>query len=116
MEMIHCKKPEMARNALWAHLLGYNLARKIAAQAAQSKGLAPRQISFAGVVQILQTFPDALLTIADSERHALCLSLFMAIAAHRVGDRPEGEKGVGSRIQTLLALTRTAAAFHARAG
>jgi hypothetical protein len=89
MEMIHCKKPEMAHNALWAHLLGYNLARKIAAQAAQTKGLAPRQISFAGVVQILQTFRDALLTIADSERHNLCLHLFMAIAAHRVGDRPD---------------------------
>jgi hypothetical protein len=27
--------------------------------------------------------------MAFSERHALCLSLFMAIAAHRVGDRPD---------------------------
>ena len=34
MDMIHCKTPAMVRNSLWAHLLGYNLVRKVAAQAA----------------------------------------------------------------------------------
>ena len=88
MEMIHCKTPAMARKALWAHLLGYNLVRKAAAQAAWKKGLAPRQISFAGAVQILEAFRWLLIAGADDQKSFAYRVLFDAIATHVVGDRP----------------------------
>jgi hypothetical protein len=88
MDMIHCKTPAMARKALWAHLLGYNLVRKAAAQAALTKGLAPRQISFAGVTQILQAFRWLLITRSDDQVGIVYQMLFAAIATHQVGDRP----------------------------
>ena len=89
MEMIHCKTPAMSRKALWAHLLGYNLVRKAAAQAALTKGLAPRQISFAGTVQILEAFSWILIAAANEQRASMYSELFAAIATHQVGDRPD---------------------------
>jgi hypothetical protein len=88
LEMIHCKTPAMVRKALWAHLLGYNLVRKVAAQAAWAHGLAPRQISFAGTVQTLEAFRWLLLASADDTRAEICRVLFIAVATHIVGDRP----------------------------
>jgi putative transposase len=88
MDMIHCKTPAMARKALWAHLLGYNLVRQAAAQAALAGGLAPRQISFAGAVQTLEAFRWLLIAGADSGRQSVCRIVFIAIASHQVGKRP----------------------------
>jgi hypothetical protein len=45
MEHLVCKTPAMVRRELWAHLLGYNLVRKVLAQAAVVSGLSPRQLS-----------------------------------------------------------------------
>ena len=87
--MIHCKTPHMARNALWAHLLGYNLVRKVAAQAAWSKDLLPRQISLTGATQILQAFRWVLITVGVDQKTHIYQVLFAAIATHQVGDRPE---------------------------
>lgn len=88
MDALACKSPALARKELWAHLLGYNLARTVAAQAAWEHGLRPRQISFAGTVQNLAAFATLLLA-AESERwRQVCHNLFAAIASHRVGDRP----------------------------
>jgi putative transposase len=88
MEMIHCKTPQMVRKSLWTHLLGYNLVRKVAAQAAWEKNLTPRQISFAGAMQTLEAFRWLLITIADDQRASACHVLFLAVATHTVGDRP----------------------------
>ena len=76
----------MVRKELWAHLLGYNLVRKVAAQAAWERGLCPRQISFAGTVQTLEAFREML--IATNQRVLICMQMFQAIATHEVGDRP----------------------------
>jgi hypothetical protein len=89
MEMIHCKSPAMVRNSLWAHLLGYNLVRKVAAQAASEHGLAPRQISFAGAVQTLEAFRWLLIASTDEARPGAQRVLLIAIATHIVGDRPD---------------------------
>jgi hypothetical protein len=86
MEQLTCKTPEMVRKELWAHFLGYNLARKVAAQAAWERGLCPRQISFAATVQTLEAFRELL--IATDERVSICRQMFLAIATHEVGDRP----------------------------
>jgi len=86
MERLTCKTPTMARKELWAHLLGYNLVRKVAAQAAWQRGLCPRQISFAGAVQTLEAFRELL--IATDQRVLICMQMFHAIATHEVSDRP----------------------------
>jgi Transposase DDE domain len=88
MATLVCKTPAMAAKELWAHLLGYNLARKVAAQAAWLAGLRPRQLSFAGVVQTLETFANLLLAVEPTNRRRVYRCLFRAIAAHRVGQRP----------------------------
>ena len=88
MDELVCKTPAMARKEFWAYLLAYNLARKVAAQAALERGLSPRQISFAGTVQTLEAFGMALLTADSAGRLSLCRTVLIAIATHRVGDRP----------------------------
>lgn len=88
MNVLVCKTPTMARKELWAHLLVYNLARKVAAQAAWEHGLCPRQISFAGTVQTLEAFAQFLLAVEPGQRLTVCRNLFAAVAAHNVGDRP----------------------------
>jgi putative transposase len=86
MERLTCKTPKMVRKELWAHLLGYNLVRKVAAQAAWERGLCPRQISFAATVQYLEAFRDLL--NATDQHVLICCQMFEAIATHEVGDRP----------------------------
>jgi hypothetical protein len=88
MKELVCKTPAMVAKELWAHLLGYNLARKAAAQAAWIYGLCPRQLSFAGTVQTLEAFGSLLMTIEPALRWLVCQIVFETIAAHRVGDRP----------------------------
>jgi hypothetical protein len=88
MKTIDCKTPAMVRKTLWAHLLGYNLVRKTAAQAAWERGLCPRQISFAGAVQALETFRDALIAASEEEIAFVYHAMFQMIATHQVGDRP----------------------------
>jgi len=89
MDMIHCKTPAMSRKALWAHLLGYNLVRKVIAQAAREHDLAPRQISFKGAKDILEAFQQRLYACDDDHRDAAYRDLFVAIATHQVGNRPD---------------------------
>jgi Transposase DDE domain len=88
MDQLSCKAPAMVRRELWAHLLGYNLVRKVMAQAAWARGLSPRQISFAGAVQIVEAFRWLLLCSRAEVRGAVYTAVFVAIATHEVGDRP----------------------------
>jgi len=55
-------------------------------QAAWERGLCPRQISFAGTVQMLEAF--RVLLLATDQRMLICRQMFLAIATHEVGDRP----------------------------
>jgi hypothetical protein len=89
MEMLACQTPAMVHKEIWAHLLGYNLVRKAAAQAAWERGLTPRQISYAGTVQTLEAFSGALIASSAEQRVLVYKALFAAIAAHIVGNRPD---------------------------
>jgi len=89
MDVLRCQTPAMVRQEIWAHLLAYNLVRKVMAQAAQEHGLTPRQLSFAGAMQTLNAFRTLLLTAAEADLPALGRDLLKAIASHRVGNRPE---------------------------
>ena len=51
MEEVRCLTPWMVEKEIWTHFLGYNLIRKVAAQAAQERGVIARAISFAASQQ-----------------------------------------------------------------
>jgi Transposase DDE domain len=89
MEILRCQTPEMVRKEIWAHLLAYNLVRKVMAQAAQEHGTTPRQLSFAGAMQTLNEFRTLLLTAAAADLASLYADILKAIASHGVGDRPD---------------------------
>lgn len=88
MDILSCKSPEMIRKELWAHLLGYNLIRKVLAQAALAGEVTPRQLSFAGAVQTVNAFRWLLAVGSGDEGRRLLQALLLAVAAHAVGNRP----------------------------
>lgn len=88
MDVLSCKSPEMIRKEVWAHLLLYNLVRKVLAQAALAGEVAPRQLSFAGAVQTLDAFRWLLTVGAGDACGRLVRALLLAVATHGVGNRP----------------------------
>jgi Transposase DDE domain len=51
MSDLRCKTPFMAEREIWAHILAYNLIRKVGAQVAELKQVSPRSISFKATKQ-----------------------------------------------------------------
>ena len=88
MEVLSCKTPAMVRREVWAHLLAYNLTRKVLAQAAQAGQVSPRQLSFAGAVQTLNAFRWWLTVGCGDDGGRSVRALLLAVATHRVGNRP----------------------------
>jgi len=88
MEILRCKTPAMLHKEIWAHLLAYNLVRKVMAQAAIVAGINPRTISFKGTLQALRAFEQDLQRQGPDALAELAAVLFKAVAEHRVGDRP----------------------------
>jgi hypothetical protein len=117
MDQLVCKTPAMVRRELWTHLLGYNLVRKVLAQAAALRGSSPRQVSFAGGVQFLEAFRWLLLCSPTTARGPLCRTLLLAIASHEVGDRPGRyePRRVKRRPKEYRRLTQTRAAAREEA-
>jgi hypothetical protein len=88
MDVLRCKTPDLVRKEIWAHVLAYNLIRAVMAQAAVRRGVEPRAISFKGAVQTLLAFQPAI-AMAGGADPALYRRVLDAVAAHRVGDRPD---------------------------
>ncbi len=87
MEPLRCKTPEMVRKELAMHLVAYNLIRRLMAEAARHHDLLPRQISFSGALQTFQALHDRGICSAPHTPERLAI-LLVAIAWHRVGNRP----------------------------
>ena len=51
MSDLRCKTPFMVEREIWAHILAYNLIRKVGAQVAEQKKVSPRSISFKATKQ-----------------------------------------------------------------
>ena len=88
MDVVRGKTPEMVRKELWAHFLVYNLLRKVMAQAAERHAIEPWTISFKGTLQTLNAFALPMLNCAANQLTSMIEELLLAIARHRVGDRP----------------------------
>lgn len=89
LEVLRCKTPGMVAKEFWARLLAYNLIRGVMAQAALAHGTRPERISFKGAVQTLAECAALVASADASTRAALWRTILAAIAAHRVGDRPD---------------------------
>jgi hypothetical protein len=89
MSILRGKSPAMVGKELWSHFLAYNLIRTVMAQAAQRHARAPRQISFKGAMQTLLAFAPQVLAARPEQVPDLVGRILKAIAAHRVGDRPD---------------------------
>src|SRR5204862_6983866 len=83
------KTPGSVRKEVWAHVLAYKLIRTVMARAATRHAVPPRSISFTGAMQTLVAFQPLLEHGVAADRLRLHGDLLDAIAAHRVGDRPD---------------------------
>ena len=88
MDVLRCKTPEMVRKERWVSVLAYNVIRAVMVRAALQASLCPRPLSFTGVVQALNGFVPAFVLAEESVQHALLDALWVSVAAHRVGKRP----------------------------
>jgi len=88
MDELRCLTPAMVEKEIWVHFLGYNLIRKVAAQAALEAGVCPRQISFAASRQVVLGAWTKLTDGTREEQLRLSQSLLRALGKEKVGDRP----------------------------
>jgi hypothetical protein len=89
MDVLRCKTPGMVRKEIFGHLLGYNLIRGVMAEAAVRHGVLPRQLSLQGARQTLDGFRVELSRACGAAAGELRAAALLAIAYHRVGDRPD---------------------------
>ena len=89
MRELRGKTPDLARKEVWAHVLAYNLIRTVMAQAAAAHGVGPRSLSFTAAMQTLAAFRPLLALGVGGGAGRVYRALLGAIAAHRVGDRPD---------------------------
>jgi hypothetical protein len=88
MDVLRCLSPEMVEKEIWAHLLAYNAVRSQMADAAREHGVEPRRLSFKGAMQTMRAFEESIRVAVPSRRSELFRERLIAIASHRVGDRP----------------------------
>jgi putative transposase len=88
MDELRCLSPFMVEKEIWLHFLGYNLLRKVAAQAALVRGVCPREISFAASQQAVLGAWSKLTEATVAERLQLARALLRALGKERVGHRP----------------------------
>src|SRR6266850_6277736 len=88
MDVLRCQTTEMVRKELWMYMLAYNVLRAVMVRAALSAGLCPRQLSFTGALQAVNGFTPALVLAGTAMGIALLDALWVSVAAHRVGKRP----------------------------
>ena len=89
MDELRCLTPEMVEKEIWVHLLGYNLIRKVAAQAALLRGVCPREISLAASQQVVLGSWSRLTEATAVERWRLGVELLRVLGKEQVGKRPD---------------------------
>lgn len=96
MDILRGKTPEMIRKEIWAHVLAYNLVRKVMLQAAMLYQRNPREMSFKLALQMMSAFRQAgILREKDRDFYA---GFLMAIAAKKTGkQKRQGQPRVVKR-------------------
>lgn len=86
MDVLRGKTPEMVRKEIWAHLLAYNMIRKIMMEAALKYNKKPRELSFKGALNVILSFRDRGIFLEKDDK--IYSTLLKAIARKRIGNRP----------------------------
>lgn len=90
MDHLRCKTPFMVETEIWAHFLGYNLVRKVSAQAALARGQHPREVSFKGTMDAVAAAWQPLTGAATAaERQRQGQALLQILGSKPVGHRPD---------------------------
>jgi putative transposase len=89
MDQLRCKTPFMVDKEIWAHFLGYNLVRKVAAQAALAAGVPPRGVSFTATQQALNAAWSQFTRAPVGERVRQGRLLLAVLSQAEVGDRSD---------------------------
>lgn len=85
MDILRSKTPAMVHKEIWAYVLGYNLVRKLMAQAAVMKKCNPREMSYKLAYQMLFAFRQAgIFSERDKEAYGCLLK---AVNYKKVGNR-----------------------------
>jgi hypothetical protein len=89
MDILRCKSPEMVAKEMWACMLAYNLIRQSLLQAALSKDLSPRQLSFTAAMQKTAASWVTIL-VCDEDRARTLIDIHLGdMATNIIGDRPD---------------------------
>jgi DDE family transposase len=86
MGILKGKTPEMVHKEIWAHLLAYNLIRKIMAEAAYEHNKKPRELSFTLAMNLIEAFREA--GILEKNKEENYTALLKAIARRTIYSRP----------------------------
>ena len=90
MDVLCCKSPEMIRKEMWVHVLAYNLLRSIMCSVADEYDVTVRQLSFKGILQLINAFRHSIHTAtSEEELNTICDAMFKAGLTHKVGNRPD---------------------------
>ena len=88
LDHVRCKSPAMVRRELWVTLLGYNLVRGVAAEAARRADKPARRMSFTLTCQEILTLWLLLTINAAANPAALVDAALQRIAARPIPNRP----------------------------
>jgi hypothetical protein len=86
MDILRGKTPKMVRKEIWAHILAYNLVRKMMLQAAVIHDRNPNQMSFKLALQMLSAFRQS--GILSEKKHEIYAEFLRAIAYKKTGTQP----------------------------
>lgn len=86
MNILRGKTPQMVHKEIWAHLLAYNMIRKIMAEAAYFYDKKPRELSFKLALHVIKSFRESgILSVSDKK---IYVALLKSIVRKRIGNRP----------------------------
>ncbi len=88
MYCLSCKTPFMVAKEIWAHLLAYNLVRKVGAQVAKQIGVPARTISFTAVKQAILAGWQKATWLQGAAYVRLEKALLKMVRKEKVGNRP----------------------------
>ena len=88
MDMLSCKSPEMVKKEIGVHLLAYNIIRIIIAEACQKHGCTPREISFKGAIQLLNSFMPRFENSSKEDNERMYDRMLSVMVKNKIGGRP----------------------------
>jgi hypothetical protein len=89
MQRLRCLSPALVEKELWAHFLGYNLVRKVSAQAALDQGRHPREVSFTASQQAVNASWSQLSHAPAAEAIRQAQAFLTTLGQVLVGQRPD---------------------------